>query len=210
MSLQLFGVDDVVGEDSPLGSWGGIVGPILSAGGQALNAGLAMKEADDKKKQSAADDAAKLTLVKAADVSASVALAKAKTSEQQGAASAGIDQVAAQQALSAQDRAGAGLSANATAERVKAVENELTAATKKAQASPKDIYLINLVSAWQATMNKASSGNITASAAAVASPPVEEESFLTKKVGPLPVYGYIGGAAGLGVVALIARKYMAK
>ena len=153
--LDCFGADDI-GFD-----WGAAA---QTAGGVVSFASEAADK-DKAEKKSSADDAAKVTAAINADVAASAAVAKADTTAPKvgrpNSPSASIDATAAQQAVAAQDRAGAALSSDGAQKRADAADKALADAVKRAQAKPSDEFLAAMVRAWQATANKAHNTSIT-------------------------------------------------
>ena len=114
------------------------------------------------------------------------------------------DAAAAQQAMAMQDVAGAGLSPDATAKRIAAAQEEASKAVAEWQASPDDRAKALRATAAQATAMKVANPQMASGTGQVPIPnlpPVEKGSFLTWKVGPLPVWGWGVGAGVLGAVA---------
>lgn len=148
------------------------------------------------------------------------------------------DQALAAQALAMQDATAAGLSAAFTDKRVAAAQAALTKATQdwsdasaKLVSSPSNVALqaavqqkLFLKQAAETTAMKAASAQIqattgkppTAEEQARAKAAMEEaaragsENFLTKKLGPLPVYGWgLVGVGGLGL-GMLAKRYFGR
>ena len=191
--LDCFGCDEIgFGLDS--------LGPLFQAGGGMAQGAISDYEKDEAKKKASAADKAAADKAIAADVTASLAAAKAGASAKLKQPSAQIDAVAASNASTAQDRAAATLSAGASELRAHAADDALNAAVAKAQANPSDVYLQALVAAWTATLNKAQNRQILTGDAASGRGD-GGGNWLTDHslVSALPNYGTVGvGAALLG------------
>ena len=205
--LHMLGADEI-GE-----GYADLIGPIFQAAGGIVQSGVNYHEQDQAKKKLAADDEAKVKAAMAADINAVTAAAKADVSAQLKSPSAAVDAGAAAAAVAAQTRAGSVLSPAAAEQRARAAEAALAAATAKAQASPKDGYLLAVMKAWTATVNKAQNSQITSTAlvpttGAASGYDTGESWFMRPVLGPVPGWGVaLGGAGTLGVVALAVKKW---
>lgn len=210
MSLELLGAE------APAG-WGALIGPIVQGAGELAKGGISIYEqhqaeeaAAAAKQKAVADDAAAARAAISADVTASLASARAQMAAQLKQASAPIDREAAEMALRAQDEAGADLSPAASKQRVDAARKALETATRKAQASPKDVYAVSLMRAWTATLNKAGNRQIASATSLVPEAGQGGPSWFTRPVvGPVPGWGVLAGgtvaATGLG---LLLRRFL--
>lgn len=211
MSLELLGAE------APAGGYGDFIGPILQAAGGLAQGGISIYEqhqaeqtAAAAKQKATADEAAAARAAISADVTATLASARAQMAAQLKQASAAVDREAAQIAAQAQDEAGAGLTSAASKQRVDAARAALSTAAKKAQASPKDVYLVCLMRAWTATLNKAGNRQIASTTNLTPGAGQGGPSWFTRPVlGPVPGWGVLAGGAvtatGLG---LLLRRFL--
>lgn len=185
--------------------WGGLI----QTAGNAAQFGVTAYQKSEADKKAASDQASALKRAIEADANASVAVARARASEQGKTPTAAVDQMAAQTAVAAQDRAGVGLNSESSRKRAEAAERALAEAIKNAQAAPKDIYKAALVAAWTQTVNKAQNTTIVTQPSPTGLPPAAPESWFTRPVlGPIPGYGVLLGSAGLATgVGLLVKKF---
>lgn len=188
-----------------IGITDGIATFLPIAGGLTTGIAETVKQAQDEKKLSA-DQANALRAALEADKTAATAIATADFSEKAKLPRAALDRKAADMAVNAQQAAAANpkLSADASAVRAEAAQKEQRQAMAQAQAAKTDTERAQktaLVDAWTKVMNMANNATATKQEASggVVVPKGDGESILTKKVGPLPVYGYGIGAALAGL-----------
>lgn len=198
---------DFVGANVEIGfDWSEGLGSIFQAAGGLTQGITSIVEKEQAKQKAAVEEKAAIDASVKADLAAAVALQRAALSAALKSASAEMDKTAADIAVSAADRAGAKLSAGAQAARADAANQSRAMAISAAQASPKDASKKALVDAWTMLINKAQAGAIVASEKGPAEPP-PPQSFLTKPVvGPVP--GWAVGAAGLGVLAYLGKRFL--
>lgn len=185
-------------------------GSILQAAGGLATAGVSAAEQAQKEKDAKADEEKKAAGAIAADQAAASAMARADVSAQTHAPSATIDAQAAQMAISAQDSAAAGLTANAQKKRAEAADATLAAVVKASQAKPGDKNQTALVKAWTTVAAKAHSGAISATGAPGSGLVPGGESWFTRPVlGKVPGYGVLLiGAGALGAGWLVVKKFI--
>lgn len=181
----------------------GIVAELFqTAGGLMQGAANAEQqdEASDKKK---ADQEKILNAAIAADVAAANAFTNSIVSTQFHTKTASSDAQAATTASAAQDSAGNGLEDAGVQKRIDAANVQLANAQKNATAKPKDAYTVAVAKAWTNVLAKLQGGGDKSKDKGG-----DSESWLTRRViGPLPGYAVL---VGLGVVALVARKILAR
>ncbi len=188
-------------------------GDIFKSTGELVKGGVELYEKDQFAKKSSAEDAKSLDEAKAADITASKAIAAASLPSASAA-----DKENAKFASGFQDKAGGKLSGDSQGKRADAADKQLGEAMAKWKASPKDDYASALVKAWQSTANKAHGGAIVAkgeegTGKGKRSAGSDGDSggvmaLLQKKViGPVPVWG-----AGVGAIAaaFVGKKYLLK
>lgn len=204
---------DCLGADEVGFDFGGLTN-LLSAGAQY---GMTEYEKSQKEKKTKAEREASEREVLEADRNAAMAVARAKVSEQAKTPSLEVDQLAAQTAVAAQDRAGMNLDPETSKKRSREAEKALAEAIKNAQAAPKDAYRAALVAAWTATVNKAQSMSIMLAPSKTGLPPQftpapEEKSwFMRPVVGPVPGWGVAAGGVGLlAVLGIVVKRFMAR
>jgi len=201
--LDSLGIDDEIGFDP---------GAFLQAAGGVAQYGISAAETEKKEKEGKANQSKALASAIAADYAAAEAMTKAAVSAQLKSPSAEIDATAAQMAVQAQDRVftdpALSLSPESAKKRVESAEKALAASLKEAQTKPKDGYAQAKVSAWQAIVNKAQSGAISAGAGQSGLANYGGESWFTRPVaGKLSGGAVLGiGAAALVVVGLVVKK----
>lgn len=203
--LDTLGAEDVMGVD---------YGSILQAAGGLATAGVSAAEQSKKDDADKADQDKKVKAATAADVTAANAMAQADISAAGKLPSASIDAQAAQMAVSADDTAGAALSADGQKQRAAAADSTLAMVVKAAQAKPTDAHQAALVKAWTAIANKAHSGAISGDGGKGGKDKSGFDgygggSWWTKPaVGKIPGYGVVLGGVGiLGALGLVVKKF---
>jgi hypothetical protein len=197
--LDTLGAEDVMGID---------YGSILQAAGGLATAGVSAAEQKKKEDEAKADEDKKVKAAIAADQAAASAMATADLSAQAKGPSMAIDAQAAQMAISAQDAAGAGLSADGQKKRAAAADATLAAVVKAAQARPTDLNQKALVKAWTTVANKAHAGAISPTPGSGLDI-YGGQSWFTRPVwGRVPGAGVLAISAGaLGVVGFAVKKF---
>lgn len=211
MSLDLLGAE-CIGDDNGGGGILSFITPVLQTAGEAAKAGIAYKEGKDAAERASTNEKASIEAATGADRAAVTAIAKAEVSALTKSASAAIDKDAAEDMVRRQDRAASALSESGQRQRAAAAEDALSKAITAAQASPKDQFKLALMKAWRMTVNKAQSGAIASSAspstpASGGDSSVGVMAWLSRPaIGPVPNWGLAAG--GVGIVALLAKKFL--
>lgn len=181
---------EMLGEEKEGSSGGGfsgfdVAGPILQTAGNLFQGGIniydaheAKKKAEEDKARSSAEERTRINAAISADAAAAKAAAKAAVSAKLKQPSMTADATAASVAASAQARAAAKLSSpEALERRLEAANTALSAATSKAQASPRDVHAAALMNAWLSMLNRIQNAQFTSSSASVAQSTYSSESW---------------------------------
>lgn len=224
---ELLGYNELlgtIGYSELLGAGLDFISPIFQTAGQLVQTGVNIAQQEKEKKKSAADDQAALQAAMAADKIAAMALAAVEatkalipgsidTQKRELEAKARVQQVAADAALAAQDRAGVRLSEKTMSTRIDAAARALMEATSKLSSDP-SVYNQALVKAWSTIVNKAQHGQIVQVAqtqSSTAIMPTKTENWFVKPVlGPVPGWGVTVGGVGLATALGFAIKALVK
>ena len=182
---------------------------LLDAASEVSKAGLKdYQDSQNAGKNQAATDAATSKAISAdagwAAAEASLTIAQAGGNSQQIASAQALESAAKMSSM----QSGAGLPAAAQTARVTAAQNSAKQAAQASLSAPSDAAKSAQMKAWQLVAASVASPTGSVPGAPGAGPHGGHESggnFLTKKVGGMPVYGWVlgGGVAVTGIVLLI-------
>lgn len=229
MSLNLLGVEEILGNEEILGAgYGDIFSNVLQATGQIAKTGIDIAEQQKAAKKASSDEKAALSTAIAADSAAALALTTLNSAKEVAGGVTGDDkakldlklkalQVATDAALTAQDHAGGKVSAALAPMRAQAADKALVAANERLAADP-SAYNRALVQAWTTVANKTHNQNIVAAAptaqaeAASRVNATQSGSWLTRPaVGSVPGWGVAAGGVGLAAaLGVLAKRFISR
>jgi hypothetical protein len=181
---------------------------LIQAASEITQQGIKTAQSASQDQATSRDDEGRAAAAIAADSAATDACTIAAVAKKTGAPAA---EVAAKQALAsqtsaAQDAVSAGLSKAASGKRADAAQAAAKAASQAWAADSGNYAKEARAMCANATAMKAVAGSGQVVTLPASSMQPTEESFLSKKVGPLPVWGWLLGALGLGGGVVVLRR----